>query len=210
MDGQNDRLIADLARLGVSPEATHAALEIDGILQRWRRRMLKRELGQRALVDLDLRLDLAQLDVLMAIWAPANEFADDAGDETMVSTVAARLGIDPSRASRLVADVIAQGLARRAVSQRDARRTVVELTEAGLATVQAVRDYKFLVMGEFLQGWSAAEIATFVPLLERFSVWTDQADPGRSPALAARIAALRAGALAEPAEPPRRGASAKA
>lgn len=192
MGERDDRVIGELARLGVAPSVTRAALDIDGILQRWRRRFLKRELGQRALSDLGLPLDLAQLDVLMAIWAPANEFADDADGETMVSTVAARLGIDPSRASRLVAEVIGLGLARRAVSQRDARRTVVGLTDDGLAVVGAVRDYKFLVMGEFLKGWTEQEIATFVPLLERFSAWTDEPGPDRAPGLDRRIAALRA------------------
>ena len=41
--------------------------------------------------------------------------------------------------------------------------------------VDAVRRFKFLVMGEFLSGWSEEEIATFIPLMERFSAWTDEA-----------------------------------
>jgi hypothetical protein len=69
-----------------------------------------------------LDLDIARLDVLTAILAPGGEFESEADEEPMVGTIASRLGIDPSRASRLVSDLIASGYARRAVSQRDARR----------------------------------------------------------------------------------------
>src|SRR5690606_40601178 len=58
------------------------------------------------------------------IAAPVSEFGDDTHDETMVATVAERLGIDPSRASRLVSEMVEAGYARRAVSQADARRKI--------------------------------------------------------------------------------------
>tara|TARA_Y100000815_G_scaffold249376_1_gene251265 strand:- start:68 stop:502 length:435 start_codon:yes stop_codon:yes gene_type:complete len=121
---------------------------------------------------------MAQLDVLFAISPPLNEFWAEDDDETMVSTIAARLRIDPSRASRLVSDLISKGLAQRTVSQRDARRTIVELTPRGDAIVHAVRRFKFLVMGEFLSSWTDEEIAAFVPLMARFVAWTD--DSGRA------------------------------
>ena len=47
------------------------------------------------------------------------------------------------------------------------------LTPRGEAIVQAARQFKYLVMGEFLSSWTAEEIATFMPLLERFSVWSE-------------------------------------
>lgn len=192
MPRHDEKLKNDLARAGIPEAATKAALEIDAILQRWRRRMVKRELGHRALADLELDLDLAHLDALVAVVAPVNEFGAEAGAETMVSTVAARLGIDPSRASRITADLIRKGYARRAVSQQDARRTVIEPTQQGRATVEAVRAYKFLIMGEFLKGWTAQEIAIFLPLLERFSAWSDQQGEQEPAALASEIAELRA------------------
>ncbi|WP_375259413.1 MarR family winged helix-turn-helix transcriptional regulator [Citreimonas sp.] len=188
---RDEDLKGDLARAGVPEPVTQAALEIDAILQRWRRRIQKRELGHRALADLDLGLDLAQLDVLMAVVAPANEFGDEAGTETMVATVAARLGIDPSRASRVTAELIRLGHLRRGVSQQDARRAVIEPTARGRAVVNAVRGYKFLMIGQFLRGWTEAEIAAFVPLLERFSAWTER-DDRDTDAVAAEIARLRA------------------
>jgi DNA-binding MarR family transcriptional regulator len=166
-----------LEAAGIDRQITGHALEIDAVLQAWRRRVNKRELGAAALkaLELDGEIDLAQLDVLIAISAPSNEFGGEAECETMVSTVAARLRIDPSRASRLVGDLIGRGLARRAVSQQDARRTIVELTGRGHAVVDAVRRFKFLVLGDFLAGWTEAERQTFVPLLARFVEWTDEA-----------------------------------
>lgn len=146
-------------------------VRIDAVAQNWRRRMHKRELGQRALKALDLDLDLAQLDALFAI-APPSDVADiNPDDETMVSTVAERLLIDPSRASRIVSEMVNAGYARRAVSQRDARRTILELTPAGEAVVSAVRNYKWLLLSEFFAGWRQEDLDIFVPLLERYSDW---------------------------------------
>ena len=187
---RDDTIRTDLVAAGIAPEVLESAIAIDAVLQNWRRRFAKRELGARAIADLALEIDLAQLDVMMAIRADAREFGDGE-DETMVGTVAARLGIDPSRASRLVADLIRLGHVRRAVSQTDARRTIVELTGKGAATVAKVRRYKFLIMGSFLQGWTADEIATFLPLLERFSAWSEAGTDATSPALARQIAQLR-------------------
>ena len=164
-----------LDRSGISQDVTDRALTLDAIIQTWRRRVQKRELGRMALRELDLPLDLPQLDVLIAIWGPSNEFGSD-DTETMVSTIATRLGIDPSRASRLVSDLIERGFVKRAVSQQDARRTVVELTDQGQAVVDAVRTIKFMILGEFMSGWTLDEIDTFIPLLERFAHWSDQAE----------------------------------
>ncbi len=164
-----------LRKAGIEASTAQAVMDIDGMLQQWRRRAMKRELGQRALVDLRIGIDLAQFDVLIAIEGPEPEFGDVQG-ETMVASVAERLNIDPSRASRLVSEMVEQGFARRAVSQADARRTIIELTDQGLAVVDAVRAYKYLIMGDFLGNWSREELANFVPLLKRFANWTDGID----------------------------------
>lgn len=196
MASRDDEMRDFLHGAGIEPGAVDSALEIDGVMQQWRRRWNKRELGNSALRHLQLsdRLDLAQLDVLVAIWAPSREFRCKAGEETMVATVAERLAIDPSRASRLISDLIAKGLARRAVSQQDARRTIVQLTEDGKEIVRAVRRYKFLLMGDFLSDWSQEERDTFLPLLARFSKWTEEAPSmATSEHFAEEIAALAAG-----------------
>jgi DNA-binding MarR family transcriptional regulator len=171
LSGQTE-LNALLRKAGIDAATAEAVMDIDGMLQQWRRRAMKRELGQRALVDLGVGIDLAQFDVLVAIEGPEPEFGETQG-ETMVAKVAERLNIDPSRASRLVSEMVELGFARRAVSQADARRTIIELTEQGRAVVDAVRAYKYLIMGDFLGNWAAEDLATFVPLLKRFAKWSD-------------------------------------
>lgn len=193
MPSRDEDMREFLCKAGIEPAAIGSALEIDAVLQHMRRRFRKRELGASALQDLGLAdgMDMAQLDVLIAIWAPSNEFGDDPEQETMVSTIADRLGIDPSRASRLVSDAIAKGLAKRAVSQRDARRTIVQLTDDGAAIVRAVRRYKFLVMGDFLSRWSAEERDEFLRLLDRFSNWRSEATTLASDRFADELGALK-------------------
>ncbi|MCZ4261027.1 MAG: MarR family winged helix-turn-helix transcriptional regulator [Limimaricola soesokkakensis] len=191
MAERDEELIGDMARAGIDPEVTRAALAFDAVLQRWRRRVRTRELGHRALSELGLPLDLAQLDVMIAIHAPANEFGDDPAEETMVSTVAQRLNIDPSRASRIVSDLIARGFAERAASQADARRTIVALTPSGQAIVEAVRRYKFLLLGGFLSDWTVEERETLLPLLERFSHWSETGATADEADLENRIGRLR-------------------
>ncbi|KRB01687.1 hypothetical protein ASD83_06560 [Devosia sp. Root685] len=179
-----------LLQAGHDAETAEAVLAIDALMQKWRRRAQKRELGNRALAHLKIGLDLAQFDVLIAIAGPTEP--DEAPGETMVATVAERVNIDPSRASRLVSEMVDQGYARRAVSQADARRTIIELTDRGVAVVEAVRAYKFLVMGDFLAEWSAEDLAAFVPLLKRFGSWMDGIDPAAEK-YADEIAALAEG-----------------
>lgn len=191
-----------LAGAGIDPATAEAVMDIDWVMQKWRRRAMKRELGTRALQDLKIGIDLAQLDVLTVIVGHVND-TETQGDEVMVSTVAERLNIDPSRASRLVGDMVDQGFARRAVSQADARRTIIELTPRGETVVDAVRAYKFLIMGDFLAEWDAAELAAFIPMIKRFGTWMDSIDPSTEKhaaeieALSARLAqAAKSGELA--------------
>ncbi|SEP71948.1 DNA-binding transcriptional regulator, MarR family [Devosia sp. YR412] len=186
-----------LRKAGIAEATVTAVVEIDALLQNWRRRALKRELGHRALIDLKIGIDLAQLDVLFAIEAPVDEFGETAGGETMVASVAERLAIDPSRASRVVSEMVEAGYARRSVSQADARRTIIELTETGRTVVEAVRAYKFLIMGDFLSNWTAAELAAFTPMLRKFGQWPEHTGPGAEKfaedivVLAERIARVR-------------------
>lgn len=189
---RDDNIKRLLAAFGQDESTTNHALAIDAVLQSWRRRAQKRELGQMALSELGLDLDLPKLDVIVAIRAPSNEFGPQDQDETMVATIAARLGIDPSRASRLVSELITEGYVERAVSQQDARRTIVTLTPRGVAVVEAVRTIKFLILDDFLSDWTDEEIRTFIPLLDRFSNWADAAGTSAPDKFRQPITELRA------------------
>ncbi len=166
-----------MAQGGLDGAAADAALQLEATMQRWRRRAMKRRLEQRAIEDLGLDLDVPKLDVLSAIEASPAEFDQPDDSETMVGTIAARLQIDPSRASRLITDLISSGHVRRAVSQRDARRTIVELTDEGRNAALEVRAYKVATLGDFLSSWSRDEIETFIPLFDRFSRWSEGREP---------------------------------
>lgn len=178
------RLERLLLRAGVRQRSADAVLRLDGMMRAMRRRLRKHQLGARAIADLGLDIDLALLDALAAIEGDPREFADGGSEETMVSTIAERLGIDPSRASRLAGDAVDKGYAVRVASQADARRTLIRLTPEGEAVVEAVRQYKYLVMGRFLDGWSDDEVVAFLSLLERFSSWNEQGFERDSPSKA--------------------------
>ena len=165
-----------LRQAGIAEQTLQAALQIDVVMQTWRRRAMKRELGSRALQDLKVGIDLPHLDVLMAIVGYGSLGNEDT-TEVMVGTVAERLNIDPSRASRIVSEMVDQGFARRAASQADARRTIIELTPRGRAVVDAVRTYKYLIMGDFLASWTSEDVSELVRLLGRFGSWMDEIAP---------------------------------
>ncbi|GLQ55569.1 MarR family winged helix-turn-helix transcriptional regulator [Devosia nitrariae] len=173
-----------LQQAGADDQTIDAVKRVDALLQNWRRRVVKRELSHVAIRDLGLKLDLAQLDVLTAIEAPVHEFGETGGEETMVSTVAARIGIDPSRASRLIAELVDDEYAERVASQADSRRTLIALTDKGREVTGAVRAYRFLLMGDFFAGWSAEDLSRFLPLLERFSHWAEDVETRRGNVLA--------------------------
>jgi DNA-binding MarR family transcriptional regulator len=158
-------------RLGFSPEAAAAIVRIDQAMSRIRRSMQKREQVTEIIRELDAELDLPRLDVIVAVmhWHP--ESPEDAAREVTVGTVAERLGVDPSRASRLVSDVIDLGYIRRAASQADARRIVLEPTDKGTALAAAFRQRKTAAMVRGLADWTEDELKIFAGLVERFTLW---------------------------------------
>ena len=182
MGDKDGALVAQLVDQGIQRDLLEDALELDGVMLAWRIKLRRRKLGQRALREIGLPIDLSHLDVLMAIHSP---IARCETDEVMVSTIASRLYIDPSRASRMVTELLRMGLVERSVSQRDARRSVVTLSEAGEAAVAAVRKFKYIVLSDFLSGWTREEIDTFKPLFQRFSHSTEVEDEIEDPAIQA-------------------------
>jgi DNA-binding MarR family transcriptional regulator len=156
---------------GFSAKAADAIVGIDGIMQRIRRSMMKREFVGEMLKGLDPNIDMLQLDVMSVIanWHPEPGGVTD--PEVTVGTVAEKLKIDPSRASRLVAEIVDHGYARRVASQADARRICLEVTEKGRAFGDAFRRRKSEMLSLGLQGWTEEELLTFERLLERYSNW---------------------------------------
>ncbi|MGW0783299.1 MarR family winged helix-turn-helix transcriptional regulator [Streptomyces sp. NPDC002913] len=92
----------------------------------------------------------------------------DAPGETTVGGLAAEMGVAQPVASRTVAACIADGLLRRAASQSDGRRTVLELTEHGEAERHRFAAEQRKAFEEITAAWSPEEQLQFARLLTRY------------------------------------------
>lgn len=130
-----------------------------------RRMFQRRELVEQwaAVAGGDARLDYADAKLLDAI-----RVAESRGGGATVGDVARLLGVDPSRASRIVAAAVARGLLRRRATQGDGRKVVVEVTAAGARLQQKGSALTRRRIAVAVAGWSAADRARFADLFDRF------------------------------------------
>lgn len=122
----------------------------------------RRLIGRLAIQSAAPGLELSHLDVLDAVRR-----AQPAGEVT-VGMIAEMLRIDPSRASRVVADMVGRNVLRREASQADARRIVVVMTEAGQALLAEIVAQKLAIISEIVSDWPQEDIDRFAILFERF------------------------------------------
>ncbi len=189
-----DQELVALARSrGLSEEAAKAVAAIDGVMARIRRNIMRREFGRIVLAQIAPDLEVAHMDVISAI----GHRVEGDPEEVTVGLIAERLGIDPSRASRVSAEVVDRGLARRVASQQDARRICLELTPKGRRFVDAIRQSKMGLFASALGQWQESELIVFANLLDRFSSWAT--DPKGLAETAAEVRAL----LEEPEAQPK-------
>jgi DNA-binding MarR family transcriptional regulator len=162
--------LAQLIRHGFSPAGAQATIEIDRVMTHIRQSMARREIGRMALRDLNLGIDMADLEIISAVTHGPGE-----DGEITVGLVAERLRIDPSRASRIVAEAVDKGILRRVASQADARRIGLELTDLGRQHSQAIQNYKWSLFAQALGQWPEEDLVTFARLFQRFSHWVADA-----------------------------------
>ena len=174
-----DQDLADLARgSGLSEAAADAVAAIDAVMTKVRRSIQRRDFGRLILARIDPSLEVSQLDAIIALSAGVG---DTPRDEVTVGIIAERMGIDPSRASRISADLVERGYAVRVASQLDARRICLKLTARSERLVTAVRQTKWRIFAGSLAQWDEQELVTFALLLERFAGWaTDEAEMRKS------------------------------
>jgi DNA-binding MarR family transcriptional regulator len=91
------------------------------------------------------------------------------GGDITVGLVADRLAVEPSTASRLVADAIRDGYLTRAASAGDARRLRLTLTPTGETLVADARRYQRATFEQMTRDWTDRERAEFARLLARFT-----------------------------------------
>ncbi|HEY9839660.1 MAG: MarR family winged helix-turn-helix transcriptional regulator [Candidatus Sericytochromatia bacterium] len=99
----------------------------------------------------------------------ALELATDSDQEMTVGDLARQLGIDPSTASRLVAQALKAGYVARLASQRDGRAVVMALTPEGSRLATQARAWQRKIFEQLTQEWSPGERQDFARLFVRFT-----------------------------------------
>lgn len=89
--------------------------------------------------------------------------------EVTVGVIAQHLAVEPSTASRLVADTIKDGYILRRVSSLDSRRVHLDLTDAGRTLAQEVRTYQRHVFQQVTREWTNDERTAFARLFVQFT-----------------------------------------
>ncbi|GGI46618.1 DNA-binding MarR family transcriptional regulator [Agromyces flavus] len=93
-----------------------------------------------------------------------------AADRAMsVTELAAAIGVDQPRASRLVQAAANDGLVEREADPDDARRTRIRLTDSGRAAVHDATSHRRGAIEAALEGFTDEERAQFATLFARFA-----------------------------------------
>ncbi|MBX3100442.1 MAG: winged helix-turn-helix transcriptional regulator [Salinibacterium sp.] len=103
------------------------------------------------------------------------------GDGMSVSEIADVIGVDQPRASRLVNDSAERGLVTRRADDKDARRSVVELTDAGRAMLTSANASRRTAVTDAVADFTPEETAQFAALLNRFVAGWTKHDGGHRP-----------------------------
>ncbi|WP_244730523.1 MarR family winged helix-turn-helix transcriptional regulator [Mesorhizobium sp. 113-3-3] len=162
----------------MSEAAADAVAAIDAVMSKARRSVQRRDFGRLILARIDPSLEVSHLDAIIALSAVVG---DTPRDEVTIGVIAERMGIDPSRASRISADLVERGYAFRVASQLDARRICLKPTAKSERLVMAVRQTKWRIFAGALAQWDEQELVEFARLLERFAGWAiDEAGMSRA------------------------------
>jgi DNA-binding MarR family transcriptional regulator len=147
----------------IDPAATSEGVTYLGqSMTRMRLMTGRRLIGRLAIQSIAPGLELSHLDVLDAVRR-----AQDAGEVT-IGTIAEMMRIDPSRASRVVADMVSRNVLRRKASQADARRIVVVMTPLGQRLLSELKAQKLAIVSEIVEDWPKEDIDTFAKLFDRY------------------------------------------
>ena len=147
------------------PQVTERADRITylgAIMGRMRLMVGRRYIGQLTISRIGAGLELSHLDLLTLVGRLR------CTQEVTVGVIAEHMRLDHSRVSRIVAELVKRGVLRREASQQDARRTVVALTDDGLAWLDRMSEVKHELLSEMLSDWSSEELEAFTNLYDRF------------------------------------------
>lgn len=164
-----DRIKADIAAAGFSDGTAAALLAFDAQHFQYVRLVMNGDVPRTLMEDLHSGLEATQFHALSAILRIQTGHGRAQPQEVTVGLFAEELNLDPSRASRIAADLVERGLLTRAVSQQDGRRSVLVPTEAACTLMEAFVQAKWQRTLRLFASWSEADIAAFTTLFGRFT-----------------------------------------
>lgn len=173
-----ERIKANLEASGFSEDAAIALLSFDADHFHFVRRVMKGDVPQSLMDEIDAGLEATQFHALSAIMRIRSGYGRTAQEAT-VGLLAEEMALDPSRASRIAADLVERGLLARAVSQEDGRRSVLVPTEAAWSLLDAFLTAKWQRTMKLFSAWSEEDILTFSRLFSRYTDGMREQYPGR-------------------------------
>lgn len=168
--GPHDGLIDWLGDRGYSVASAEAMMEFDIAYFQWFRIVMRGEVRDLLLRALDEPLDPASFHGLTSVARIATGLGRAVPEEPTIGLVADEMCVDPSRASRIVADLVARDLLERGVAKEDARKSILRLTPKGIETMHRFRDTKWTMLAQVFDGWTEAEIEAFSTLFRRYAL----------------------------------------
>lgn len=159
----NEQPAAVAAGAGSAGPYGNAAIErIALAMSRWRLLFSRRYIGRTALEKAAPGLKPVSLDIIEAVRRLSEN------GEATVGAVAEIMNIDQSRSSRMIADLVESGMLKRAISQADGRRAVVELGDRAEQFFVEKRRVQRALIGEITREWPAEDVDKFSELYDRF------------------------------------------
>lgn len=123
----------------------------------------RRVIAHIAMADIAPALEITHLDVLDVVQRL------DGKSEATIGAVAKGMRIDPSRASRIVSELVAQNVLERRICQSDARCSILVITPQGRSLLNEVHAAKRKLLNTVTQSWDREDLELFSGLYERFT-----------------------------------------
>ncbi|WP_159453203.1 MarR family winged helix-turn-helix transcriptional regulator [Aquimixticola soesokkakensis] len=158
-----------LLELGFDAGSAAALMDFDVAYFQWFRIVQRGEIFPLLAAKTGIELELAAFQGLIAILRIKCGIARPKPMEPTIGLVAEELAIDPSRASRIVSDLVSKGLVARVPSQNDGRKSILSLSDAGSAALDKFRAIKWRFVGGLFEDWEPQDIATFSRLFRKYA-----------------------------------------
>lgn len=152
-----------------SDTARHALDQLDAATFQWARRVQRGEFARRMIRRLQIDLELAEFQGLGAVFRLRHGTGGAAPRAASVGNLAEELAIDPSRASRIAGDLVRKGFVRRRAAQGDGRKSLLELSDAGMAVMKMVKQAKSETTARTFAAWAERDIVAFAGFFTRFA-----------------------------------------